>query len=119
VLTIDKRLAAEGFDPRQPTYWSELSKRVAKYLPHRANSSYTAGANASNGKPNRTPVAGSGRESGAGDGSRSSGSTYQLSAARVQALKDAGTWSDPKARAEAIRRYRDYDRQQTANGDRS
>jgi hypothetical protein len=25
-------------------------------------------------------------------------------------LKDAGMWDDPKARAEAIKRFRDYDK---------
>lgn len=68
-LTIDNRLAAEGWDPTTPEYWKELESRVKKYLPHRANSGYN--------KPkvgNRPPVAGSGRES-----SSSGKSTYRLS----------------------------------------
>jgi hypothetical protein len=52
-------------------------------------------------------VTGSGRESG---NSGNSGS-YKLSADRVSALKDAGIWDDPKQRAEAVKRFRDYDKQ--------
>lgn len=112
-LTIDKRLVADGFDPRTPTYWDELNKRVAKYLPHHAPRPERGhnGSNPPQGRPaSRTPVAGSGRESGAQGSSSSNGSTYQLSAARVQALKDAGVWDDPKSRAEHIKNYREYDR---------
>ena len=115
VLTIDRRLAGEGYDPRQKSYWEELDKRVKKYLPQKAQESGHNADNSSQERPARTPVAGSGREGGAG-GSRQGGTTYQLSAARVQALKDAGTWDDPKSRSDAIRRYRDYDRQHAARG---
>ena len=58
----------------------------------------------------RPTVAGAGRESGGAD----SGKTYRLSSDRVQALKDAGIWDDPKQRAEAIRRFREYDKQHRA-----
>jgi len=107
VLTIDRRLAADGFDPRTDAYWAELDARVGKYLPHAKKAGYTGGTPQE--RSAGTPVTGSGREGGAGNGSRN-GSTYQLSAQRVQALKDAGVWDDPKARSDAIRRYRDYDK---------
>lgn len=99
-LTVDKRMAEQGWDPTTAEYWEELEKRVKKHLPHRANSGYNKRTQ-SGGRP----VSGSGRESAS-----SGSSTYRLSPDRVQALKDAGMWDDPKARAEAIKRFRDYDK---------
>lgn len=103
-LRIDQRMAQEGWDPTTPEYWGELESRVKKYLPHRANS----GKIPSN-KP-RSVVTGSGRESAGSSGS----STYTLSAERVQALKEAGMWDDPKQRSEMIKRYRELDKQNKA-----
>lgn len=117
VLTIDRQVSREGFDPRSQGYWDELSQRVDRYLPHRAVGEHNGASNTSQRTQSRTPVSGSGREGGAGNGSRS-GSTFQLSAARVQALKDAGVWDDPKARSDMIRRYRDHDRQTQQAADR-
>ena len=100
-MTLDQQMANEGWDPTTPQYWQELDNRVKKYLPHRSSS----GKIPSN-KP-RSVVSGSGRES-----SSSAGSTqpYKLSAERVQALKDAGIWDDPKQRAEAVKRFREFDK---------
>ena len=103
-MTLDQALADEGWDPTTREYWQELDARVQKYLPHRAT-----GGKMKNTKP-RPTVAGAGRESGGAD----SGKTYRLSSDRVQALKDAGIWDDPKQRAEAIRRFREYDKQHRA-----
>lgn len=103
VLTLDDRLAKEGWDPTTPEYWQELQSRVKKYLPHRANSGY----NKPQGNRSSPPVTGSGRES-----SGSTASTYRLSPERVQALKDSGMWDDPKKRAEAVKRYQQYDKEQ-------
>ena len=115
MLVIDKQVNREGFDPRTKEYWDELDRRKARYLAHRSTSDGQEGYNraAPQERSAGTPVAGSGREGGAGNGARS-GSTFQLSAARVQALKDAGVWDDPKARDEMIRSYQKYDRQQAA-----
>lgn len=101
--TVDNRLAQEGWDPKTPEYWSELSRRAAKYLPHR----FTAPSNRgiSPGKP-RPTVGGSGREASPGTGSQG----FVLSAARVAAIKEAGAWDDPRRRAAMIQRFRDYDR---------
>lgn len=106
VLTLDNQLASEGWNPTTPEYWEELNSRVKKYLPHR----FSGGNIRNNGKPQarKSPVAGSGRDSASGKEG-----TYKLSADRVNALKDAGIWDDPAQRAEAIKRFREYDR---ANG---
>ena len=103
-LTLDQQLAQEGWDPTTPQYWQELDSRVKKYLPHRANSGKISGT-----KP-RSTVSGSGRDAGP----RTSDKSYRLSAERVKALKDAGIWDDPKQRAEAVKRFREYDKQNKA-----
>lgn len=104
--TVDQRLAEEGWDPTTEAYWDELSARVKKYLPHRISD----GKMNTQAKP-KAVVAGSGRDSG---GSGKTG-TYKLSAERVQAMKDAGIWDNPEKRAEAVKRYREFDKQQTAS----
>lgn len=108
VMRLDSRLSAEGWDPTTQEYWKELSSRVEKYLPHRANRGKMG-----NTKP-RSVVTGSGRDA-AGSESGAKG-TYRLSADRVQAMKDAGIWDDPKARADMIKRYRDQDKKQSNQG---
>jgi hypothetical protein len=103
-LTIDNALAEEGWNPTTPEYWQELSARLKTYLPHRVRSGKVTST-----KP-RSVVGGSGRESAPSG----SAGTYSLSRERVQALKDAGVWDDPKARADAIKRFKDFDKQNTA-----
>jgi len=105
-MRIDQRLAQEGWDPTTAEYWQELDSRVKKYLPHRTNS-----AKISNTKP-KNVVAGGGRE--ITNGAAKEGATYKLSSERVKGLKEAGLWDDPKQRAEAIKRFRDYDKQHKA-----
>lgn len=107
-LSVDQAMAAEGWNPTTEQYWNELDARLKKYLPHRYNSGYNKSQGTAGSKP-RVPVAGSGRESS----SNSSGG-YRLSADRVQALKDAGIWDDPKQRAEAIKNFQQYDKTQGA-----
>lgn len=105
-LTIDKQMAKEGWNPTTSQYWEELDSRLKKYLPHRYNSRHNK-AGVGGDSRNRAPVAGSGRE---GAMSNTSGG-YRLSAERVQALKDAGLWADPKQRADAIKRFQQYDKE--------
>lgn len=120
---VDGALAQEGFNPTTATYWEELERRAATYLPHRMGagvargnkSGYTGADSPASERPaGRSVVAGSGRDSssagsyGSGAG-QSQEAGYRLSSERVQALKDAGMWDDPKARAEAIKSYREYD----------
>ena len=100
-MRIDQRLAQEGWDPTTKEYWQELDSRVKKYLPHRF-----AGSKVSTTKP-KSVVTGGSRESSSAAESK----TYKLSSDRVQALKEAGMWDDPKKRAEAIKRFREYDKQ--------
>jgi hypothetical protein len=103
---IDNGLTAAGWDPRTPEYWKELDKLKAKYLPHRAATRYNPGTSNRN-----TPVVGSGGDGGGAVGRGGSGKSFTVSAERVKALKDAGMWDDPAKRAEALKRYREYDKQ--------
>lgn len=105
VLSIDQKMAADGWNPTTSEYWDELSKRVEKYLPHKAKSGYNVAKNRG-----AMPVTGSGRESSGGGTSTS----YKLSADRVQALKDAGMWDDPAQRAAAVKRFQTFDKENRA-----
>lgn len=104
VMKLDARLIREGKNPTTQEYWDELDARVKKYLPHRAEKRYNEGKGARNSPP-RTPVSGSGGES-----ATPSKGGYRLSAERVAALKESGAYDDPVKLADAIKRYKEYDR---------
>lgn len=108
VRTLDNALAQEGWDPKTEEYWTELQERVKKYLPHRTGRATVPSTD--NPRP-KSVVSGSGGEAGA-SGSKG---TFTLSAARVQALKDAGMWDNPAERADAVKRFKLHD-QQNKNG---
>lgn len=99
-LTLDQQMADEGWEPTTEQYWNELSDRVKKYLPHRAVDDRM------NLRRPKSVVQGTKREA---TSSRSTG--YKLSAERVQALKEAGLWDNPEQRSEAIKRFREFDKQ--------
>lgn len=113
---IDQRLAEEGlYDPGSQEYWAELDRRLAKRLPHRYQASSRRSEEDTevrkdpprrNGGP---PTGSGGRNGGAGGGG------FKLSADRVQAMKDAGHWDDPRMKAKMIKRYQDFDREAAAN----
>ena len=98
-LTLDQQMADEGWNPTTEEYWKELSNRVKKYLPHRLGDAKM------NPRRPKSVVTGTRREATSGTAS------YKLSSERVNALKEAGLWDDPKQRSEAIKRFRDYDKQ--------
>lgn len=109
-LEVDRRLAAEGFSADTKNYWTELNRRLRKYLPHR----YTDDADEESVQPVRKPravVTGSGRE-----GSTTSGTTGRntitLTPEQVRAMKDAGMWDDPEKRNRMIKRYAEAARSQ-------
>lgn len=109
VLTIDKILGEEGYDPRRPEYWQELDARLKKYIPHHfaktQNSGYTGANSSINGGNPKPPTEGSGNSV-----NRPSGG-FRLSSERVQAIREAGAWDDPVARKEMIKAYMEYDKQ--------
>ena len=106
VMRIDNRLVQEGMNPSTSEYWEELDARVKKYLPHRVIQSYNKPQAGEHSPRSRSPVAGSGTESNA-----TGKSTYRLSAERVTALKEAGVYDNPKKLADAIKRYQQFDKE--------
>lgn len=117
-VAIDRRLTKEGvYKPNTPEYWKELDKRLQKRLPHHYtgaeddddNEVRGGRSNNDNRSRPRNVVTGSGRESGRG--SNGKGGTFTLSQDQVRAMKDAGMWDDPAARARMIRRYANEARQ--------
>jgi hypothetical protein len=119
VKAIDAAVAKQ-YNPNDPAYWNELQKRVDARLgkqTRRQQRQDTRRDDAEDGDDyeeapvQRTrkgpPTGGSSR------GNSSSGSTQQirLSPERVQGLKDAGLWEDPKDRMRMAKKYAEYDRQ--------
>jgi hypothetical protein len=98
---IDQELAADGWDPADSEYWSELDNRLSARLPHRYAK---AGAQGS------TRRAGPTASSRVSNESSAKPNTITLSRERVQAIKDAGAWDDVERRNKMIRAYAAYDR---------
>ena len=112
VQALDAAVTAEGFDPRTQEYWDELRDRVLDRIPEwddqPKRNGKAAGANGTRPRA-RSTVQGSGRDGG-GDGSGSA-TKFVVSKERVQAMKDAGIWEDPKRRAKQIEAFRKWDRE--------
>ena len=104
VKVLDQRLAQEGYNPASEDYWIELSNRVAARLPHRFEE-----APVEKSKPARKtggPPVGGKREYAA----PSTRKEVYISPERKQALIDAGVWDSPDLRQKYIKRYAEYDR---------
>lgn len=103
VQTIDRRLADEGLDPSSEDYWDELDKRVRKRLPHRFE--------AARPKPQRQsgPPVGGGREYAP----PSTRKEVYVSPERKAAMVAAGAWDNPEKRKAMLKRYAEYDRNNT------
>lgn len=104
VQAIDKRLAAEGYNPATEDYWIELDNRVAKRLPHKYGEDPVS--EAPKAKKRGGPPVGGKREYA----SPSTRKEIYISPERKQALIDAGVWDNPELRQRYIKRYADYDR---------
>jgi hypothetical protein len=109
VKVIDQRLASEGFDPSTEDYWIELDNRVARRLPHR----YGEDAGMETEKP--APKAAATRKGPPVGGKReyaapSTRKEVYISPERKQALIDAGVWDNSDLRQRYIKRYAEYDR---------
>lgn len=106
VQAIDKRLAAEGFNPATEDYWVELDNRVAKRLPHKYGDNTVEEAPKPKAAKRGGPPVGGKREYAA----PSTRKEIYISPERKQALIDAGVWDNPDLRQKYIKRYADYDR---------
>ena len=106
VQAIDKRLAAEGYNPATEDYWIELDNRVAKRLPHKYGDDTVEEAPKPKAVKRGGPPVGGKREYAA----PSTRKEIYISPERKQALIDAGVWDNPDLRQKYIKRYADYDR---------
>lgn len=104
VKVIDQRLAAEGYNPASEDYWVELDNRVARRLPHRYGEDSVEKPKAAQ-KRGGPPVGGK-REYAP----PSTRKEVYISPDRKQALIDAGVWDNPELRQRYIKRYAEYDR---------
>jgi hypothetical protein len=102
---LDKKLTEEGYDPSSEDYWEELDSRVSKYLPHRMES----GMKKKEKPKYKSLQTSSGRESTTSNGSGGNG--FRISPERVAAMREAGVWDNPDARAKAIKNYVKWDRE--------
>lgn len=110
MLAVDQRMAQGGWDPRNPQYWEELTRRGQRYLPHRFQGNQRVAPTNTNQprpKPRSTvpPAGGPSNEGGSSSGG------FRLSAERIQAMKDSGNWNDPDKRKAMIQEYKNYDAQ--------
>lgn len=107
---VDQEVKQDGFDPLSDEYYEELDRRLAEALPsvknHDTMGKSQVGGD-TGGPRRRSIVSGSGSVENAG-----SSKAFHLSADRVKAMKDAGIWDDPAARAKQIKYYQEYDRAQ-------
>ena len=118
VTAIDRALIQERFDPRTEDYWEELEARTRKMLPHRFSKRKAVDDQDDNDdvddvatttRTRRGPPVGGGRSSQGKPG------TIVLSKDRVEALKAAGLWDDPKTRYKmAVKYFGEWDKTNAA-----
>lgn len=117
-MSLDQDLESEGFDPTTPEYWEELEDRCRERMPHlyeddgeskeREGVTRTVRRKDRDGRSNgqrKTPPVSAGSA-----GSNNQKGRAFVSSERVQALKDAGVWDDPKLRNKYIKSYRQWDK---------
>lgn len=131
VAAIDDRLVKEGYDPRSPEYWEELTDRVREALPQRFRNDGRQGRDddedlddesedAQDRRADRRGRNGNGPRFSTGGRERPlKKNEVYVSPERKQALIDAGVWDDPVLRTRYLKRYKDYDRQNTTPRGRS
>lgn len=119
VRALDESVDQDGFDPRTPEYWEELSRRVKKRLPDRFKNGATQRFSDDDDADvdedeDESPRGGPKFSSGGRERPLRKGEVY-ISAARKQAMKDAGLWEDPVARQRMLKRYAAMDAELSAS----
>lgn len=123
VRAIDHNMTQQGWDPRSPDYWEELTSRVKRRLPHRfkqptPNGEGNRGERRVNGdNGSKRPAQGGPRmapASQSGGGSRPLGKNeVKVTPERKAAMIAAGKWDDPVKRNRMLAEYARYDRSNT------
>lgn len=118
VAAIDDRLVKEGYDPRSPEYWEELTDRVREALPHKFKDRRNG-----HDEDDDTDEDDDRGSRGSGKGQRGSGPRFStggrerplrknevyVSPERKQAMIDAGVWDDPVLRNKYLKTYKKWD----------
>lgn len=116
VKAVDHNLHKEGWDPRSDDYWTELTSRIKRRLPHHFKKAENGGGRKVQDDKGGRPAAGGPRmapSSQSGGGSRPLGKNeVRVSAERKAAMQAAGKWDDPVLRNRQLAAYAKYDREQ-------
>jgi hypothetical protein len=101
---IDDGLVSQGYDPKQPDYWHELTRRVSTRLGGAQDDEATAAPAATARR--KAPPTGNSRE----HAPPSTRKEVYVTPERKQAMIDAGVWEDPTARTRYLKAYQAYDK---------
>lgn len=118
---IDDMMVRDGWDPRTPEYYDELSNRITRRLPHLADKGGRRGNGADDDHDDRGGDDGDqrgGRRTARGPKFRVGGrerplrsNEVHISRERREAMEEAGVWEDPVLRKNYLKRYADWDRE--------
>jgi hypothetical protein len=97
---IDNQLAAEGYDPKSPDYWHELTRRVASRIGDDSGETRQSPAK------RKAPPTGTTRE----HAPVSTKKEIYVTPERKQAMIDAGIWDDVPRRNQMLKAYQAYDK---------
>ena len=106
---IDKRLIAEGYDPRNIDYWQELTNRVASRFGDEGKKKKKKDRDDEiddTPSKKKAPPMGNSRE----HAPASTKKGVYVTPERKQAMIDAGIWEDPVRRNQMLKAYQAYDR---------
>ena len=101
---IDDGLVAQGYDPKTPDYWHELTRRVSTRLNGAAAQEADAPEPANARR--RAPPTGNTRE----HAPVSTRKEVYVTPERKQAMIDAGVWDEPALRTRYLKAYQAYDK---------
>lgn len=109
--SVDAQVMRDGYDPKTPAYYQELSRRLNAMRDDDRERPARRKENTVDDPPRRkAPPLGASRDGAGANGRRQ----VHLSRERVEAIKAAGAWDDPKERAALIKAYEEYDREHSA-----
>ncbi len=117
VVRLDRQIVNEGFDPKSPEYWDELTKRAKKALPHRFKNGDDSGRD--DDEEERPARNGSGASKKSGGPKFSTGGRERplrqnevfVSPERKAAMMEAGVWDDKVLRQRYLKNYQKWDRE--------
>ena len=109
VNAIDAQVMREGFDPNTPSYYKELTRRVSDHFGSDEDDAPVKKLNGAAKK--KAPPQGQSRDGAAANGKI----RVVVTPERKDAMIKAGVWDDPKERAEYLKEFAKYDREQSAN----